>query len=363
MAPVASAAAGADAGPTRAFGVRKSGGALGYDKTTTRSRKASVAPLELGSAVVAQRPRDPAKRPAEAVPEPAPPRTTTRGTTVRRRTTVGRLSPVETPVVATAPTYSAEISEENPTAFALIADLSGSMRAPYGRGITRADAMADASNSTLSALVAQARNRRGVVRDVFHTVVLGAADLTAYDLLNGGHEATDDLLSFVPTSELAKMAEMIGDEAVWVEAQHRGRNGDVQAFDIAYRLLKKWTKAHPYAFPPTLMNVTDGYAVDGDPTPFAKKVRHLTTTDGRVLVYNIHIGNDAEPIIFPAETARLPNAEAHQLFRMSSVLPPPIREAARQAGFPVSEGSRGFAYNASLPILAEVMQVGSQIMQ
>ena len=51
---------------------------------------------------------------------------------------------------------------------------------------------------------------------------------------------------------------------------------------------------------------------------------------------------------FPSREAELPIPAARMLFRMSSVLPAKIREAARGEGFRVNEQTRGFVFNADL---------------
>ena len=65
------------------------------------------------------------------------------------------------------------------------------------------------------------------------------------------------------------------------------------------------------------------------------------STDGQTLVFNIHIGDTGRPIVFPDSEHELPSEEARALFRISSVLPAPVREAARNLGIPVGENARG----------------------
>lgn len=340
-------AASAKATSTHEFGERQSGGVLSFGPgKTDRSRRVKAPALNLGSAVVANRGRQTVQAPA---------RTTSRQLRQVRGASI---------VVPTTGRYSRQVSEEHPTAVVVIADLSGSMGDEYGEDgeITRADAMVDAVNETLKSIVTQARGRRGV-RNFIDVAVIGAADLEATDFLNGSSSLNRH--SFVPTSELATMPQILNDEPVWVEAELRGANGDVQAFEAAHSLLAGWTLRHPHSFPPTVINVTDGFAVDGDPAPHARKImKDVGTTDGNALVYNIHIGSGrGKSIIFPDSEDQLPNEEAKALFRISSVLPPAVRAAARAAGFHVTDASRGFAYDASMPVLMSFMKVGSQVVR
>ena len=45
---------------------------------------------------------------------------------------------------------------------------------------------------------------------------------------------------------------------------------------------------------------------------------------------------------------------------MSSILPEGIRDGAQREGFPVSEASRGFAFNADLVELIRFLDIGTR---
>jgi hypothetical protein len=107
-----------------------------------------------------------------------------------------------------------------------------------------------------------------------------------------------------------------------------------------------------------VINITDGEATDGDPEQPATRLRQLSSTDGNVLLFNAHLSaQDEAGIIFPDTEEGLPDSYARLLFRMSSLLPPPIRASAHQAGYVVGAGTRGFAFNARLDMVVQFLRM------
>ena len=132
-------------------------------------------------------------------------------------------------------------------------------------------------------------------------------------------------------------------------------------FDLAYRAVQNWVNAHPDSPAPVVMHITDGESTDGDPTPNARKVMELRTNDGHALVFNCHITEkNVAQIEFPAndrEISSLSNAQV--MFRMSSPLPGPMAEAARDQEFEVQPGARGCVYQADSDTLIRFINFGS----
>ncbi len=87
----------------------------------------------------------------------------------------------------------------------------------------------------------------------------------------------------------------------------------------------------------------------------------LSSDDGNVLLYNIHISSlNANPIMFPDSSFSLPDKYARFLFDISSVLPAKTQAIARQQGFTVTESSRGFAFNADMVQLISFLDIGTR---
>jgi hypothetical protein len=222
------------------------------------------------------------------------------------------------------------------------------------------EVLADAINQIIEELIV-ANLQGGEIKDRIELGVLSAADRSTRPILPG---ARGDLspLSFIADNMLPGTVVDDVNRPRWLSPTYQGANGDVQAFDRARTVLRGWVAQHPDSFPPTIINITDGYASDGDPTPIALDIRkNVATKDGGALLFNVHIGESGAPILFPTSAAELPNAEARILFEMSSPLPPNMIAAARAKGLDVKDGARAFAYNADLPVLLDFLSVGSSV--
>src|SRR5262249_49462772 len=146
---------------------------------------------------------------------------------------------------------------------------------------------------------------------------------------------------------------------VWVESTAHGGTPMCQALERVRALIEDWVRQRRGAYPPTVINVTDGEATDGDPARPAEALRQLGTEDGDVLLFNCHLSSHrAQPIVFHDTEDGLADQWAKLLFRMSSPLPEPIRRAAEQERYQVTEASRGFAFNAELQDLIRFLDIG-----
>ena len=127
---------------------------------------------------------------------------------------------------------------------------------------------------------------------------------------------------------------------------------------------KAFLAKHPGCYPPLVINITDGHPTDGDPREPAKELRALTSRDGHVLLFNAHVSEKHDrPVEFPEDEAGLPDDFAKLLFRMSSVLPPKLLEAAKSDGFSVGPHSRGFVFNADLVAVIRFLDIGTRVAQ
>src|SRR5207245_1361603 len=130
---------------------------------------------------------------------------------------------------------------------------------------------------------------------------------------------------------------------VWFEPRAEGGTPMCEAINVAFTLLQEWLPQHEHSFPPVVINITDAESTDGDPTLHALAIANLTTSDGTALLFNCHISSlAASPIMFPESEAGLADEHTQLLFRMSSILPDPFREAARNEGYIIGERGRGF---------------------
>ena len=272
-------------------------------------------------------------------------------------------------------TYEAEISRANPSCIFFLLDQSGSMADAFGGGeasLRKADGASDAINKLLSNLVIKCTKSEGV-RDYYHVSVIGYGGSVGPRL--GGALSGRDIVSI---SELANSPLRVEDRKrkvqdgagglveenvkfpVWFDPIADQGTPMCEALRVTKRLLEPWVANHSACFPPIVINITDGEATDGDPTGPAEEVRTIASSDGNALLFNVHLSSQrATPIIFPDSDA-LPDQFAKLLFHISSPLPPHLAAAARAEKIQVSDGSRGFVFNATMVELINFLDIGTR---
>ncbi|HLL66905.1 MAG TPA: vWA domain-containing protein [Micromonosporaceae bacterium] len=271
--------------------------------------------------------------------------------------------------------YTAEISRSNPSCFVFLLDQSTSMGDDVTDvdGMRKADVVADALNRLLRELSIKCA-KEGGIRDYFHVAAIGYG--ARVGSLYGGELAGRDL---VPLSQVAgnparieERKKKVPDGAgglveqatkfpVWVEPVSSGGTPMCQALTQAKGLVDTFLTMHPDCFPPVVLNLTDGESTDGDPQTPAAAVRDLSSTDGNVLLFNLHVSDrGGNPIVFPGDAAALPDDYARTLYAMSSPLPPHMRAYASQEGIAVDDTSRGFVYNADMVTVVQFLDIGTR---
>ncbi len=272
--------------------------------------------------------------------------------------------------------YTAEISRANPSCFLFLIDQSGSMADPFGAGESsrrKADGVADAINRLMQNLVIKCAKEEGV-RDYYHVGVIGygAHVGPAFSGALAGRE-------LVPISEVGNMPARIEERTkkvddgagglvdqsirfpIWFDPVANGGTPMCQALGRAQAILEGWLAQHPACFPPIVINITDGEATDGNPSGAAEAIRKLSSSDGEVLLFNVHLSSQrATPIEFPDAETGLPDQFAQLLFRMSSPLPAYMRSIAQQEGYKVSEGTKGFVFNADIVAVIRFLDIGTR---
>lgn len=270
--------------------------------------------------------------------------------------------------------YSAEISRTNPACILILIDQSGSMEEPFsGSQRRKADGVADVTNRLLQNLVVRCAREEGI-RDYFHLGVLGYGGEVG-SAFRGPLAGR----SLVPVSEIghapARLEERTREREdgmgglvrekvrfpIWFESVANGATPMCQALAHATRLVGEWVRHHPEGFPPIVVNISDGQPTDGDPTGIASELRGLRTTDGEVLLLNVHLSSHtATPIQFPHSDSGLPDAHARLLYGISSPLTTGMLSAAREEGLQVSDGARGFVFNADIISLIKFLNIGTR---
>lgn len=274
--------------------------------------------------------------------------------------------------------YTAEISRTNPSCFVFLIDQSGSMGDLFGGGSgqqVKAQGVADAINKLLQNLAIKCAKAEGL-RDYYHVSVLGYGGQNEVSPAFGGFLAGKEM---VPISEVAdnptrieERLKKIDDGAggiieqkvkfpVWFDPQADGGTPMCEAVACAQSIVQRWLSQYPNCFPPIVINITDGEATDGDPSTAAQSLKQLSSNDGNVLLFNLHVSSHrANPVEFPDSEFGLPDDYARMLFRMSSPLPEYMRKIAEQEGFRVAGDTRGFVFNADMISVIKFLDIGTR---
>lgn len=273
--------------------------------------------------------------------------------------------------------YSAEISRTSPTSFLFLVDQSGSMQDIMQNGKSKAQFVADVLNRTLATLITRCTKSEGT-RDYFEVGVLGYSGGSAQNGLSGGlASAVLHPISQIEANPLRveDRVKRVDDGAgglvdqtikfpVWFEAHASGGTPMCTAITAAAEQLAAWCDAHPDCYPPTVLHVTDGASTDGDPEALATQLQQISTNDGNVLIFNLHVSTSGgDPVKFPMSDAGLSDEYAKLLFRMSSPLPPHLQKVAEEKGIKATMESRGFVFNGEITEIVDFFDIGTRAAQ
>lgn len=273
--------------------------------------------------------------------------------------------------------YTAEISRETPSCILFLIDQSESMIDPFRGepGQSKAQRLADAVNRLINNLIIRCSREDGV-RHFYDVGMLGYGANSGPGSAFSGELAKESL---VPIAVVQANPARVETRAVktengagglvtatqkfitWVDAIAENGTPMCEGLRLARTVLEPWVQAHPRSFPPIVINVTDGESSDGNPRAPAQALRELTTNDGNVLLFNLHLSSHrAEPILYPEDETPLPNTEARDLFDISSILPPHIRDAAIAEGYELGTNARGFVFNTDIVEVIRFLDIGTR---
>ena len=276
--------------------------------------------------------------------------------------------------------YSADISRTNPGCFLFLIDQSGSMTQALGGqpGLRKMDQAAETLNRSLNG-ISQRCSQGMDIRDYFHIGAIG------YKTDQQGVSTVRSLLAgsavdrpFLPISQVVDIAEIEERQVkesdgagglvdvnrnfpVWLRPDAEYGTPMCEALDLAASALRDWISQHPAAFPPIVINLTDGMATDGDPENFAAEIMSLETSDGNALMFNAHLSDVAAmPAQFPSQPENLPDEYAMKLYRMSSVFPQSFCDLAATMDVAMEDNARGFVFNSNLESLVLFLEIGTR---
>ncbi len=258
------------------------------------------------------------------------------------------------------------IGTHQPGLIVVLIDQSESMTHPYGGGGMSKQGFAAVAVNRCIYEIMNACKAGESIRDRCHIGVIGYGQTT--EILVGGRPS--ELAQQTKRIEILKkkvpdgaggLVEVDHKLPIWVEPRAENGTPMEKAFDLVAKLIQAWIGENPNNFPPIVINITDGEPNNPSKTEeSAERLLKMGTTDGTVLLLNAHIADSTgQEIKLPSDEKGLPNEFARLLFRMSSVLPKPMLDAAINAGFAPSPGARGLVMNASAETLTKLIVFGS----
>ena len=277
--------------------------------------------------------------------------------------------------------YSRSMTVEQPGCLIFLLDRSGSMNDPFpheqldGRVRSKAYWLAHVLNEFIYELVLE--NTGGErVRNRLDLAVIGYGNATVASALPQ-RPGSPGFVSLQQLSDgplrVEQSVQRVVDEdgslfeieqlrKIWIEPVAAGNTPMVAALRSAYDLAADWVQRNPQAYPPIVLNITDGMSSDGDPVPQADRLRELATADGHLLLYNCHITDQqTDPVRWPHRADQLvPKKSALTLFTMSSPLPErACDQMARISGERLTPGARGYVYNGNPAALKNMLEFGT----
>jgi hypothetical protein len=273
--------------------------------------------------------------------------------------------------------YVAEISRANPSCIFLVIDQSGSMEDPFGSGNAgkkKAEGLSDAVNRLLQNLVIKCAKSEGI-RDYYHVGVLGysgnGVSPAFVGPLAGRELVTISDIGNSPARVEARVKK-VDDGAggimnqnikfpVWVDPVSTGGTPMCDALRRTKDILAEWLSHHPNCYPPIVMNITDGESTDGDPSFMADQIKSMYSSDGNILLFNLHISSSQhKPIEYASSDYDLPDSYAKLLFHMSSPLPDHMWVMVQEEGLALEDSPRGFVFNADLVSVIRFLDIGTR---
>ena len=274
--------------------------------------------------------------------------------------------------------YQAEISRVNPTCFLFLIDQSGSMADPImgvPGNLRKAEVVADALNRCIQNLIVKA-SKDVDVRRYYQIGALAYGGTSGTAL--GGSLAEQELVwvddLYLNPTRIEEREKKESDGAggfiqvktkfpVWIDPVAAGQTPMCDALRRVKRILEQWVDEHPNAYPPTVINLTDGEANDGDPRTAAEALKSLATSDGNVVLMTLHVSSNefSKQIFFPNSAEGLPDGPSKIMYELSSPLTDNMLRTAKEVlGADLAEGARGIVYNGPIDKIVMALEIGTR---
>ncbi len=243
--------------------------------------------------------------------------------------------------------YSAQITRTNPACILFLIDQSGSIQDEFGASFhpeRKVSHTADGDENVVWDLSSQPGPDPLPIPD--HPDFPLRVETRTKLILDGAGGIVEQKIKF----------------PVWYDAQANGKTPMCEAMAAAGLAIKEFVEKFPDAFPPIVLNLTDGLPSDGNPQANARLIRNLTTSDGATLLFNLLISSkEVLADYFPSDETGFTDNCSKLLFRMSSELPQKMWESAKAEGHDVKPHARGVVINADPTAIVRFLDIGTRI--
>ncbi len=284
-------------------------------------------------------------------------------------------------------THNSTITRNTPSAFMFLLDISGSMSETInfdGETMSKNDALNKIVNSSLQEIIFRCKHFNQYY-NYFDIAVLGYQNGEVNNLLeqhtqNEGFSTINEIVSCEIDTKVYDYLrkkpngeKFISQRTInqYINTEPYGTTPMYKALDRAYYLLQRWVLDHKgkNCFPPIVINITDGEANDATPSEMkqiSQKLMRLSTENGNILLFNIHLTNqdDEKEIVFPTDKEELPDIRNTKLlYDMSSTLPESFQEQLQNlypnTHYDKLNMPKAMCYNTSLSSLIKILEIGS----
>jgi len=258
------------------------------------------------------------------------------------------------------------ITSTNPCLLVYMVDQSRSMEDSFRNAShSKSVEVANAINDILYEVGLRCFETDGTIKNRFEVAIIGYGKASnsvqsAWEgpLQNKWVVSIKDIFDFPLGEE--------NDKPTWIRPYAVNNTPMTKAFENAYRLCQDWISwgNHKDCHPPIIINITDGEATDAGNSyqPLKEQVERLktlTTNFGNAFVLNIHISSSAgDRKLFP-NYLDSSDKFGSLLFNLSSQLNENMLRLARQEGYNVQNGSKGYVFNGNASDLMKFLNIGT----
>jgi hypothetical protein len=258
------------------------------------------------------------------------------------------------------------ISSTNPCLVVYLVDQSFSMSERFGNSNhNKAVEVANAINEIIYEIGLVCLDGPNGLKNRFEIAILGYGK--EKDSVFSAWEGSLSGKWFCSINEIFNNAiGILNDKPIWVRPISGQNTPMTKAFAFAKRICNDWINwgNHKDCHPPIIINITDGEATDAGSNflPLideVQKIKQLRTNFGHVNILNVHISSTSgNEILFTNETPLI-DKFGKLLYDISTPLNDNMIRIAREKGYTIYDGAKGYVFNGSATDLINFLNIGT----